>query len=726
MNHLSAFGAILFSASTFADPLSISSGIVHEAHCGQANGAIETYVSGGTPPYTYVWSPEPPNGQGTAQIHGLPAGDWTLTVTDAMAQQTSLSWTVINDPDLLGTEFNYPAQDSHANCPGQCWGEFRVPESYLPGVAPYQYSEPIAGYDILGEPFFYVPGGACGGTTYQIGITDNTGCSGTMMVVIAEPQIGSLPMAVTDIQGSCTGGSGGSVTVENVYDGTFFQAPALTLYDMQDNYIAGQQGVGQTVVFADLPPGQYYAKRDWNWSYQYTAFPCDMDATLPFDIPDLGAACGTVSGDVFIDNDQDCAQGGGEVNVPELVLQIEPGGTYAITDANGHYSVDLGDGAYTLAQNDGSLVQLCPVTSPVPFTMASNAVVIDLADSSSVPLDLQAFISGTAAHPGMTITYALKVKNASPQVSGPVTMTLSADLSLNFLSATVTPASIVGNTITWDLAVLTAYAQQTIGVQFEVPVGAPLGGNVFASLYVTNTQPDANVVNNNAALNTTVTGSFDPNEKVVQPSDIFFLDIDDHLSYVIRFQNTGTDTAYNVVVTDTLSADLDMGAFLQGASSHPCTVEFLADRVVRWTFADILLPDSGTNEVASHGFIGFDIKPAQDLGGGIYINNASDIYFDFNDPVRTNTASVLAEFSVGVASAEVSDRPVVFPNPATDKLTITLPAGHPLPAYVDVLAADGRITRLLIRLDGTLDVRSLAPGAYAVRSDGLLGRFVKQ
>ena len=135
MKHLSAFGALLFSATTFADPLSISSGIVHEAHCGQANGAIEAYVSGGTPPYTYIWSPEPPNGQGTAQIYGLPAGDWTLSVTDAVAQQTSQWWTVINNPDLLGPDYQYPAQDSHANCPGQCWGEFRVPESYLPGVA---------------------------------------------------------------------------------------------------------------------------------------------------------------------------------------------------------------------------------------------------------------------------------------------------------------------------------------------------------------------------------------------------------------------------------------------------------------------------------------------------------------------------------------------------------------------------------------------------------------
>jgi uncharacterized repeat protein (TIGR01451 family) len=735
MKHLSACMASLLAACAFATPppsLSISSGIVHEAHCGQANGGIETYATGGTPPYSYIWSPAPPNGQGTTQISGLSAGDWTLTVTDAMAQQASLTFTIINNPDLLGSDYQYPAQDSHANCPGQCWGEFRVPESYLPGVAPYQYSEPIVGYDVLGEPYFYVPGGACGGDIYQIGITDNTGCSGTMMIVIAEPQIGAPPMAVSNITGSCTGGNGGSITVENVYNGNFFQPPVLALYDMQDNVIAGQENVGQTVIFTGIPPGQYYVRRDWNWSLQYTAFPCDMDATQPFVVPDLGVACGTLSGDVFIDNNDDCAQGGGEVNVPELVLQIEPGGTYAITDEAGHYSIDLGDGSYTLAQNDASLIQLCPVNAPVPFIMASNAQIIDLADSSTVPLDLKAMISSTAAHPGFALSYALKAKNLSPQVSGSVTIQMNFDPQIQYVNASIVPTTITSSTLTWDLPAMSAYAQYNIAVQFLVPPGVTLGTQLVGSVYVTNTLPDAQPANNTAISINTVTGSYDPNEKVVQPADIFFLDLDDHLDYTIRFQNTGTDTAYTVVITDTLSADLDMGSFQNGASSHPCTVDFLGGRVVRWTFASIFLPDSNTNEAASHGFVGFQLKPAEDFVGGNYIDNASDIYFDFNDPIHTNTASVLAEFSVGgLEQAREQERSMVFPNPAGDHLSIISNDGSI--ERITIIAADGREVLHAVARKSTviLDITGLPAGPYtliAIQADGarIPERFIKQ
>lgn len=735
MKHLSAFGAILFSASTYADPLSISSGIVHEAHCGQANGAIEAYVSGGTPPYTYVWSPEPPNGQGTPQIYGLAPGDWTLTVTDAMAQQTSLTFTVVNNPDLLSSDYQYPAQDSHANCPGQCWGEFRVPESYLPGTPPYTYSEPVQGHDLLGEPFFYVPGGACGGTTYQIGITDNTGCSGTMMIVIAEPQFGSLPMAVTNILGSCTGGSGGSATVENVYDGNFFQAPQLSLYDMQDNTIAGQQGVGQTVVFNDLPPGQYYAKRDWNWSYQYTAFPCDMDATLPFDIPDLGTACGTVSGDVFIDNDQDCAQNGGEVGVPFQVLEILPGPQYAITDASGAFAFDIPDGDYTLGQSDGSLIQLCPVAVPVPFTIASGPFVIHLADSSTVPLDLTAQLEAGPMRPGFNGTFWASVRNLSPQLSGSVSVTMQLDNALIYIGATPVPTSVTGNTLLWELPAFTALQQEAFTVEVEVPAGTPIGTPLSTSLFVSNSLPEGGPAANLAELNAAVTGSFDPNVKTARTSSgisdsVYVLGEDHSIDYTIHFQNTGTDTAFTVMITDTLSEVLDMASFQQGVASHPFNVAFKPGRVVQWTFTNILLPDSGTNEVASHGLVSFRIRPALPLLPGTAIENTADIYFDLNAPVITAPSVLTAEFSTSVGDV-IEGGLHVFPNPASDRLFVRIPGNTTMAGWIS--DAQGRTVRPLQRLtDGvSIDIGSLAPGAYALRScsgDGhvLNVPFIKQ
>lgn len=719
----------LFLLGTFApllvaaDPLTIYENFMLNPSCSSPTGYIDITVLGGTPPYTYAWS----NFTTDEDATDLPAGYIEVTVTDAMSAQATQGWTLVATP-LSG---GYNAQDGHASCIGQSGGEVQVIEWGTNGVPPYTYDPAPAGVDPQGDPYFYFPGVPFG-TQVSINVTDANACTGVVYETVVGPQPTGGPfMVLQSALGSCSGGSGGSATITNVYDGIWFQGPDAALFDASDNLVTGYQNVSSnTITFTGLAPGHYYASRNWDPQGYLMAFPCEPNDTLGFDIPDLGVACGTVSGDVFIDNNDDCAQGGGEVGVPELVLQIEPGGTYAITDANGHYSLDLGDGSYTLTQNDASLIQLCPVVAPVPFTMASNAQIIDLADSSTVPLDLQAMISGTAAHPGFALSYALKAKNLSPQVSGPVTIQMNFDPQIQYVNASIVPTTITSSMLSWDLSAMPAYAQYNITVQFLVPPGVPLGTQLISSVVVTNTLPDDQSSNNSATVITTVTGSFDPNEKVVQPADIYFLDLDDHLDYTIRFQNTGTDTAYTVVITDTLSADLDMGSFQNGASSHPCTVDFLGGRVVRWTFANIFLPDSNTNEAASQGFVGFSLKPASDFPGGEYIDNASDIFFDFNDPVHTNTASVLAEFSVGMARVPKQDRLTVFPNPASDRITLRRAAATR--AFVQVCALDGRpvTSASFVAAEFSMDVRTLPAGVYSISvrdpNGSVTCRFLKQ
>src|SRR5690606_34512909 len=132
----------------------------------------------------------------------------------------------------------------------------------------------------------------------------------------------------------------------------------------------------------------------------------------------------------------------------------------------------------------------------------------------------------------------------------------------------------------------------------------------------------------------TVTASFDPNDKLAMTSsgysnEYFYIDQDEWIDYTIRFQNTGTDTAFTVVITDTLNAELDMASFEQGLASHPFSVSFKPDRVVEWRFENILLPDSNVNEAASHGLVSFRIKPHLPILPGTEIENIANIYFDF-------------------------------------------------------------------------------------------------
>jgi uncharacterized repeat protein (TIGR01451 family) len=139
-----------------------------------------------------------------------------------------------------------------------------------------------------------------------------------------------------------------------------------------------------------------------------------------------------------------------------------------------------------------------------------------------------------------------------------------------------------------------------------------------------------------------ITDSFDPNDKLVLPTGVspeHHTAFGQALAYTVRFQNTGNDYAYLVVVTDTLSEKLDLGTLRVTGASHPYTftVSGKGRPVLTWTFKDINLPDSARDGVGSNGFVKFTIKPVAGLAAYSRIENFADIFFDYNPPVRTNT-----------------------------------------------------------------------------------------
>ena len=136
-----------------------------------------------------------------------------------------------------------------------------------------------------------------------------------------------------------------------------------------------------------------------------------------------------------------------------------------------------------------------------------------------------------------------------------------------------------------------------------------------------------------------ITGSYDPNIKTVIPRGYGaenFIDRSWELNYTVQFQNTGNDTAFTVVILDPISEHLDLSTLKVGGASHPFTWELSTERELVFTFPDILLPDSTTNEAASHGFVEYALTPVSDIDFGTQIKNKAAIYFDFNDPIITN------------------------------------------------------------------------------------------
>ncbi len=173
-------------------------------------------------------------------------------------------------------------------------------------------------------------------------------------------------------------------------------------------------------------------------------------------------------------------------------------------------------------------------------------------------------------------------------------------------------------------------------------------------------------------------GSYDPNDKQAFPKGYgaaHFIEANTDIEYRIRFQNTGTDTAFTVVVLDTLSPHLDATSIRPGASSHAYDFALLDGNVLRFQFDNILLPDSSTNEPASNGFVKFRVSQKADNADGTLIENNAAIYFDFNEPIITNTTfHTIGDHFVLVSTDETSVGSLkVYPNPAVGTVFFELP-----------------------------------------------------
>lgn len=164
---------------------------------------------------------------------------------------------------------------------------------------------------------------------------------------------------------------------------------------------------------------------------------------------------------------------------------------------------------------------------------------------------------------------------------------------------------------------------------------------------------------NTDTLTGKVTCSYDPNDKVGFPfgvSDEHYILANQDLTYTIRFQNTGSDTAHNVMIADYFSDDLDWSQFEFISSSYPCATTIDSDGLLLAKFNGIMLPDSNINEPSSHGFLKFKIKQQADLPTSTVITNQAEIYFDFNEAVITNTT-----FHTIYSCNDLSEN-LVFPN----------------------------------------------------------------
>ncbi len=721
--------------------LDVSLLVQQHSYCGRASGLVYSSVTGGVPPYTYQWS----NGSTEPQLVGVEAGVYSLTVTDSQLDQATADGEV-----LLRTSYDYTAfgsSEAMMHCPGDPMQTFvytgmdeagvQPAPTSIYGPNPYNFDAP--GLTHLGQSticpgpngvvfeLLNFTGIAPGSIT--ISYTDAAGCPGSMDLTVGGPMVWPN-VQVLDVTPSCPNWNTGSITFSSQglaqfghYSVKLRADPAPSPCGNTSYNFNGQEGTdGQTI--SGLEAGDYWLiiSNDVMDLYQngsaYSYLEC-KDSIL-VTVPALTEACGRVTGRLYIDESADCIMGGGENRIPESIIEITPGPQYVTTSASGQYTVYLPYGTYSFAEQNPTYVQSCPADATIT---TGNSQTVNIGCAGGVPLDVQVSMSNGPARPGFDLNYAISLANLTSASPGPQTLSVTFDPALGFLWAIPSPTSIVGNIVTWSgssTALITPFAGHNVYLRLQVPSDVGLIGttlNTSATLVTTNTDVDpTNNTFNSAQL---VTGSYDPNDKVATTSSgasatRYFIGEDEWIDYTIRFQNTGTDTAFNVIITDTLPSTLDPASIQWGATSHSCTRTLSGAGVLKFIFPNILLPDSNVNEAASHGFVSFRIKPFEPVLPGTIIENIANIYFDFNPPIITEPSVLVAEFSTGVPNEGPSDVQV-FPNPNAGSFVVRSHAKEL--QSIELLAMDGRSIRTL-SMQGermTIDITDLATGHYLLR-----------
>ena len=219
-----------------------------------------------------------------------------------------------------------------------------------------------------------------------------------------------------------------------------------------------------------------------------------------------------------------------------------------------------------------------------------------------------------------------------------------------------------------------------------------------------------------------VVGSYDPNDKQGFPKgygDDHYIERNVDLRYLIRFQNTGTDTAFTVKITDEISTHLDMRTFRPGASSHDYIMDIVGQEVT-FTFNNIMLPDSFANEPASNGWLEYEISQRFDLPLETTIENKAAIFFDFNEPIITNTTvhTIGEKFLETTSLKDIFEtkQPLVFsPNPVQQGQFVFIESKVDHNLSYQLLGIDGQLIQSGNLESGKLQIPKLAPmGIYLI------------
>ena len=406
-----------------------------------------------------------------------------------------------------------------------------------------------------------------------------------------------------------------------------------------------------------------------------------------------------------------------------------------LTNTGGFYETYVPAGNYTITPQieNSSYFTVTPVSATVDFPTQASPFAQDFCvTANGIFHDLEvAIVPIGVARPGFDASYKIQYKNKGTQTENANLVFNYNDLVMDYLTASTNPTSQNTGALNWNLGTLQPFQTGSITVNFNLntPTESPAlnGGDVLPfSSTINGLFTDETPSDNTFILNQTVVNSYDPNDKTCLEGVVVDQNkIGDYLHYQIRFENTGTYPAQNIVVRDTIDATkLDISTLEMVNASHNCKTKITDDKV-EFIFENINLP---FNDATNDGYIVFKIKTKSTLTVGESVSNTASIYFDYNFPIVTNTAtSAFQNLSNEDFSSE--NKVLLYPNPV--KNTLFLTSKNNIDSIIIYDIQGRKIQDNIVNSNELrLDTNGLIKGCYFIeiifQNEKMTKKFIKQ
>lgn len=413
-----------------------------------------------------------------------------------------------------------------------------------------------------------------------------------------------------------------------------------------------------------------------------------------------------------------------DIAYPNLRLQINDGSNtyHQVSNGAGYYQVPVSAGTYTVTPQleNPAYFSISPAQISANFPTTATPSVQDFCITANgahadievvlIPLDVP--------RPGFESHYKLIYKNKGSMASSG-TVTFAYENNVGFISADPTPDAQAVQLLSWNYSGLQPFEQREIliTVRINSPMDEPAvnGGDVlyFMANGVISDVADETPLDNTSVLNQTAVNSFDPNDKTcLEGATVAPGQAGKYMHYLIRFENTGTANAENIVVRDDIDPEkFDISSLVPMDGGHNFVTRIHGNKA-EFIFENIQLPFDDAN---NDGYVMFKIKTKPTLAEGDSFSNSASIYFDYNHPIVTDPAVTMISVLKN-KDFEFSDVFIIYPNPANSVLNLESREGQKV-SSVEIYNALGQLMQVVTDAEtiAKIEVSQLAAGNYFIR-----------